>query len=211
MTELKIEEIEIANNSLTINNNTGVYDAVNNPGGFGTPNLDREDLKLYLHTIHVDKDGNELVVNPAAYSPVSVEAWTESGILDGIKQHFIIGIDQTANIPTDTDVYAFILASDLDTISNGDTVDIAGTNYTIYITKTITFPIPQARLDRIEANEQVENSGCDADRAENQEFYDLLRMSMESAVHNFNMENYVRAQTIIEKANEIGEQLYAEL
>lgn len=213
--ELKIKETEVANNSTTIENDTGVYNVDTNPTGLGTPNPERTDLKLYLRTNHVDKESVEVAVNPAAYDSNTVEIWTESGILDGWKKHYIIGIDKSVNNPSDVDVHAFLDASDLDALTNESTVDIAGTDYTLYITNTDTFPIPQGRMDLIEANEikEIYRAQFPDDPnllQEKQVQYDEIRGLLEGATSSWGLEHFSRAQTIIEKANELGEKLYEE-
>lgn len=208
---LGVQDVEIENNGIVITDTTGLYDAVDNPGGYETPNLFRTDIKLFLRSIHVDKNGTETQIITDTYDSLTVDTWTASTIKDGVKHHYIVGVDIRSNVPLDSDVQEFLDDSVLNDLTNESTVSIAGTDYTLYISKIDSFPIPQARLDRIEANEKVNKCvPCDEDREESQAFYDLLRMEMEASVHNFNVGNQTKAQLCIEKANEIGEQLYEE-
>lgn len=213
--ELKIKETEGVSNSVTIDNDTQNYTA-NNLTGFGTPNPDRADLKLFLRVFHVDKDGVEAAIDPVPFDSTTVEFFILSTISDGWKKYYFIGVDITGGVPSDMDVNAYldgiIAGAGLDTLTNESVVDISGTDYTLYITKTEKFPIPQARMDKIEAMENIELlcEECIAERADARAYYDLLKGLLISAVYNFDKGNKTRAQTIIEKANETGEQLYEE-
>ncbi len=214
---LKIKQTEIAGNSLTIDDDTQNY-TVNNLTGYGTPNPDRTDLKLFLRVFHVDKDGVEAVITPETYNTALVTSWTLSAVKDGRKKYYIIGIDISSTVPSDIDVNAYLDAivagAGLGSLTNGSVVNIAGTNYTLYITASEELPIPQARMDKVEAWEVIEGlRGCDSCEEQIKDaeaFYNLLKGLIVSAVYNFDKGNKTRAQTTIEKANETGEKLYEE-
>ena len=214
---LKIKQTEIAGNSLTIDDDTQNY-TVNNLTGYGTPNPDRTDLKLFLRVFHVDKDGVEAVITPETYNTALVTSWTLSAVKDGRKKYYIIGIDISSTVPSDIDVNAYLDAivagAGLGSLTNGSVVNIAGTNYTLYITASEELPIPQARMDKVEAWEVIEGlrdcDSCEEQIKDAEAFYNLLKGLIVSAVYNFDKGNKTRAQTTIEKANETGEKLYEE-
>jgi hypothetical protein len=54
---------------------TGLYDAVDNPGGFGAPNAARNALAVFLHAIHKSVAG-DTPADVTANNPTSVTAFT---------------------------------------------------------------------------------------------------------------------------------------
>lgn len=68
-----------------LNDETGDYDASDNPGGYGTPNTARADLALIVLAAYKASTGDE-ELTPSTYDPESVEQWEYAS--NGKDGHF---------------------------------------------------------------------------------------------------------------------------
>lgn len=202
-------------NDITIADSTGLYDA-NNTGGYGTPNPDRADLKLFIKTFHVNSSLVETLLTPENYTTTTATEFTYTDISDGWKKHFLIGIDITGGVPTDEDVNAYLDAmtsTQLAALTNGQSVTINSVSYTLYITALETFPAPQAKIDKWELNERYNQSclTCTEERAEKGTNFRTVWYLWMGANYDFQRGNKLQAQKDIERCNQIGQRLlYAE-
>jgi hypothetical protein len=82
--------------TVTITDQTGDYDAVDNPGGYGTPNPDRADLALFLYGwkwVSPDADDPEdipLVIDNT--DPINVTEWQIEESLDGYYYYKLFAV-----------------------------------------------------------------------------------------------------------------------
>jgi len=82
--------------TVTITDQTGNYDAVDNVGGYGTPNPDRADLALFLmgwKWVSPDEDDPEdvpLTINND--DPLNVTSWDIAQTIDGYYYYKIFGV-----------------------------------------------------------------------------------------------------------------------
>lgn len=82
--EIKVQKTSITSNckTFTIDDVTGTYDAITNPGGYGAPNPERSDLYLALVVTLKKSDGDELITVPS-YTPNTVTTWSVAVTEDG--------------------------------------------------------------------------------------------------------------------------------
>lgn len=71
---------------------TGLYNAVDNPGGFGTPNPNRNNLALVFYGNHKRQEQDVLAV-PLAHDPLTVESYTLNlANLNGVVQYYVFAV-----------------------------------------------------------------------------------------------------------------------
>lgn len=73
--------------------NTGVYDAVNNPGGYGTPNPDRANLALFLYGYKYKKDVDDVPLIIDNTGPLVVTQWEVPMPTDGYYYFTLLGFN----------------------------------------------------------------------------------------------------------------------
>lgn len=79
--------------TLYLNDDTGDYSAVDNPGGYGTPNTARNALALILIVNYKASTGDE-ALTPDTYDPETIELWTIPGnAKDGHVEFKVYAID----------------------------------------------------------------------------------------------------------------------
>jgi hypothetical protein len=106
-----------------VQDNTGNYDAVDNAGGYGTPNPDRVDLALYVYGYRYKKDSDDLLLlidNSA--DATSVTSWqvpmTEDGYYWFRMLTFNVWNDATAFVANNLVYYAGAYYRALDASTN---------------------------------------------------------------------------------------------
>lgn len=67
-------------------NATGLYDSVNNPGGFGSPNAERNTLAMLFYG-NFQREAADIPAVPFAFDPVTVQSYTlnivgKNGVID---------------------------------------------------------------------------------------------------------------------------------
>lgn len=82
--------------TLTITDDTGSYDASENPGGYGSPNEARADLALFLKAYNKRYDGEDEIqdteLSISTYDPEDVSEWTLTMNEDGWIQATVYGL-----------------------------------------------------------------------------------------------------------------------
>ena len=75
---------------------TGNYNALTNPGGYGTPNAARNTLALFLQVFNNRFDGSPTIVQSpltiAAYDPTVVASWTATLVKEGWQEATVYGV-----------------------------------------------------------------------------------------------------------------------
>ena len=79
--------------TVTVRDNTGIYDAIDNPTGYGGPNQDRSDLALFLQ-VESYKDNGELDKNELVLGvdPALDTSWNFEQDVDGYYKFKLIGV-----------------------------------------------------------------------------------------------------------------------
>ena len=87
---LKVEKGSISADclTLTIDDNTGVYDAGTNTGGYGSPNDERNTLYLKL-LVTLKKTAGDEVITVDAYNDLTVTTWDVTIAEDGRYELFL--------------------------------------------------------------------------------------------------------------------------
>lgn len=80
--KVQLEAVE----DFTINDDTGTYDAVNNPGGYGTPNELRSDRANYLLVSKNAVNGDRTYLTVTNTTPLSTLIWSLNSSADGWHQ-----------------------------------------------------------------------------------------------------------------------------
>lgn len=83
--ELKISVTDeaIDGTSITIQDDTGAYASGSNEGGYGTPNEERADLRLYMLPLKKDDEGNATALTADNTSADTATQWTITLTADG--------------------------------------------------------------------------------------------------------------------------------
>lgn len=126
--ELKIEKGSISSDckTLTIDDNTGNYDATDNPGGYGAPNEVRANLYHKLF-VTLKKTTGDTDVTVAAYNENTASQWTVTITEDGRYELFLFstlawasgttyGLDHIAYDATTDKFYKSIQAANLNNV-----------------------------------------------------------------------------------------------
>lgn len=88
ITDVQLEDVA----SGTIDDITGSYDALNNPGGYGTPNDDRNERGNYLLLSSNDKSGNRTYLTVTNSTPLSTLSWAFTSTEDGWHQATLLSV-----------------------------------------------------------------------------------------------------------------------
>lgn len=93
--------------TIYVSDETGTYDAVSNPGGYGAPNTERDQLALViLGRLKGSTADTELT--PDAYDPESVTQFAFSGLtLDGYYQFKIYTVDKFVAQPATLNTFVY--------------------------------------------------------------------------------------------------------
>ena len=148
----------------TLTDNTLLYDAVDNPGGYGTPNPDRADIALYLYMYKHNKDIDDSALLLFNNNPTTVSSWQIPMLVDGYYYGKLLGFalyDPLLSYIVDDMVYHennYYVAIDVaapaeDSINNSLiwevisdlTADSVSTNPSIYVTPVNQVLNPRAK------------------------------------------------------------------
>lgn len=95
--------------TIYVSDETGTYDAISNPGGYGAPNTERSDVALIILGKYKATAG-DTDLTPDAYDPEDVTQFVFSGLeRDGYHQFLIYTVDKYVAQPAtlNTFVYEF--------------------------------------------------------------------------------------------------------
>lgn len=95
-----IKEQQEAVDSFTINDDTGTYDAVNNPGGYGLPNELRTDRANYLLVSKNTVSGDRTYLAVTNTDPLNTVIWTLTSSADGWHQATVLSFKKWSNAPS---------------------------------------------------------------------------------------------------------------
>lgn len=94
--QITLQSISTDGTTLVFVDTTGNYDAVNNPGGYGTPNAARNTLALFLQVFNNRFDGSPTVIQVpltiASYTPTTVATWIATIVKEGWQQATVYGV-----------------------------------------------------------------------------------------------------------------------
>lgn len=82
----------------TISDVTGSYDALNNAGGYGSPNAARGEVANFLLVSSNDKNGTRTYLSVANTTPLSTLLWSLLSAVDGWHQATLLSINPYSNV-----------------------------------------------------------------------------------------------------------------
>mgnify|MGYP003562710923 CR=1 FL=1 len=88
--KLKVDSQTIDNDKITLVDDTGLYDLITNPGGYGTPNPDRADLGLFVYGYEYNPDGDDVLLSTDNTEPDTLSSWEFSISGDGYMYFLIL-------------------------------------------------------------------------------------------------------------------------
>lgn len=228
---LRVEKSSISSDcaTMTIEDNTGSYNVTTNPTGYGSPNEDRVNLRLGVFVNLMKSTGREPVSVPA-YNKATADTWTVTLTEDGWYEIYTFGcLEYDPGITYDignicydpstdafyksliagnlgnavTDIYKWVATTDVEdfttAISDGQ-VDVYECTDNV---------VELCRSRKCEAKAILKAECCECDDCQLKE-YEKIRLKVEAAAIADELENFSRAQKIIESIQVLCENIDAD-
>ena len=209
---------------IKITDNTGTYNVDSNPGGYGTPNLSRSDVTLWLESAVNKRNSEDVDVDVDAYTPTSVTDWFVQLNLDGWYQmigYTIQNFDNSTNsYPTDDKFSVNELVYDPSNNSFYEITEVTGSGPYSYISTLLTsnnvsdaliegtddiFPFQSETLNTYDlSNLNILNAKAlkkyYATKSDDDwETYQTMTALLSLIMYEFENGNYTTAQDLVEK------------
>lgn len=102
--KLKVDSQTLENDKMTVIDDTGLYDAITNAGGYGTPNPDRSDLGLFVYGYEYNPDGDDSLILSDNTEPNTASSWEFDISGDGYIYFFVLAFNAwDSSTPYDPD------------------------------------------------------------------------------------------------------------